>query len=276
MGHWPMAPFPVLIGLAVGVVVGLTSTGGGALLTPALVLLLGVPPATAVGSDVFIGAAMKLFGGGVYATRGAVHWATAIRLATGSIPGATVGLLLLSLLPQGVLDAVLRRGLGGVLVVVSALMLWRLWQRSQDVQRPMPTRRLIVVLGFFTGLLVSTTSVGSGTIVLAALQSLFPLSAPVVVGTDLIHALFLSSFATVGHLIAGRVNVPLASTVLLGAIPGVLLGARIATVIAERPLRLVLALVIMTAGLHLAISSSPASAGSPGQTVAPAAAGPQP
>jgi uncharacterized membrane protein YfcA len=271
-----MAPFPVLIGLAVGVVVGLTSTGGGALLTPALVLLLGVPPATAVGSDVFIGAAMKLFGGGVYATRGAVHWPTALRLATGSIPGATAGLLLLSFLPHGLLDAFLRRTLGGVLVVVGTLMLWRLWRSSRGAPRPMPTRRLIVVLGFVTGLLVSTTSVGSGTIVLAALQSLFPLTARVVVGTDLIHALLLSSFATAGHLIAGRVDVPLSSTVLVGAIPGVLLGARIATVVAERPLRLVLALVVLTAGIHLAISAPAPSAGSVARPDPRAATGPPP
>jgi uncharacterized membrane protein YfcA len=247
-----MDPLPVLIGLAVGVFVGLTSTGGGALLTPALVLLLRVPPAIAVGSDVFIASAVKLFGGGMYAARGAVHWPTTLRLAMGSIPGATLGLFLLGTLPRASLDVLLRRSLGAVLVLVGLVMLWRLWRRSHPAEKGMPSARFTVGLGFVTGILVSTTSVGSGTIVLAALQALFPFSAQAAVGTDLVHALLLSSYATAGHLLAGRVDVALASTVLIGAIPGVIIGARAATVVRERPLRLVLALVVVGAGVHLA------------------------
>ena len=252
---------PSLIGLGVGLVVGTTSTGGGALLTPALVLLARVPTSIAIGSDVLIASGMKLFGGGVYALRGEVHWPTVGRLATGSIPGAVVGIWVLNRIPVEAIDLYLSRALGIVLMLAGAAVIIRLTVGAKAHPVDSPPRRITVLIGFAIGVLVSMTSIGSGSLLLCALALYYPLSATTIVGTDLVHALFLSSVATVGHSMAGRVDVALAAAVLLGAIPGVLIGARLATAVPERALRAGLAAVLLAIGLQLAVfSAAPAQA----------------
>ena len=241
-----------LIGIVAGFVVGVTSTGGGALLTPALVLILRVPPSLAVGSDVLIASVTKLFGGGSYALRGQVHWSTVGRLLTGSLPGAALGIFVLNRLPAGVREHALQRGLGVVLVLAGLATLVRLRFAARARPTTAPGRTWTAALGFVTGLLVSTTSIGSGSLLLCVLAFFFPLSAQTMVGTDLVHALILSAFATLGHLQAGRVDVLLAATVLAGSVPGVLLGARVAHVIPERALRTVLAVILIGLGLPIA------------------------
>ena len=252
---------PSLIGLLVGVVVGATSTGGGALLTPALILISRVPASIAIGSDVLIASGMKLVGGGIYALRGEVHWPTVGHLALGSIPGAVAGVWVLNRLPAHVLDAYLSRGLGLVLIAAGAAVLVRFTAGARAHPRRAPRRAVTVALGFATGMLVSMTSIGSGSLLLCVLALCYPLSATTIVGTDLVHALLLSSIATVGHGLAGRVDVALAGTVLVGAVPGVLIGARLATAVPERALRAGLAAVLIAIGLQLALfSASPARA----------------
>lgn len=248
---------PVLIGLLVGIVVGATSTGGGALLTPALVLIARVPVATAIASDVLIAAGMKLFGGGVYALRGEVHWQTVGRLAAGSVVGAVAGIWLLNRIPVAALDTYLARALGIVLVVAGAALVLRLTVGASSRPRRAPAWPLTVLFGLVTGVLVSMTSIGSGSILLCVLALYYPLSATTIVGTDLVHALVVSSVATAGHSLAGRVDVALAATVLVGAVPGVLIGARMATAVPERVLRAALATVLIAIGLQMALFTSP-------------------
>lgn len=256
-----MELLPTLIGLVVGLVVGATSTGGGALLTPALVLIARVPASIAIGSDVLIASGMKLFGGSVYALRGEVHWPTVGRLAMGSIPGAVVGIWILNRLPVEVIDLYLGRALGVVLMLAGAAVIIRLTRGSQSHPIASPPGSVTALVGFVTGVLVSMTSIGSGSLLLCALALYYPLSATTIVGTDLMHALFLSSVATVGHSMAGRVDVGLAAAVLLGAVPGVLMGARLATAVPERALRAGLAAVLLAIGLQLAVfNASPAQA----------------
>jgi uncharacterized protein len=247
-----------LVGLVAGLVVGLTSTGGGALLTPALILLVGVAPSTAVGSDVMAAAVMKLFAGGAYAARGHVHWGTVGRLAAGSLPGAAVGIAILNRLPPHALDSLLTRGVGAALVLAGAATLLRLHGRWTSPQAA-PPFAVTVGLGFLIGLLVAMTSVGSGSVLLSALALFYPLPAATLVGTDLVHALLLSSAATIGHLSAGRVDVPLALAILAGGIPGVLLGARLAVTVPERRLRAGLAVLLIGLGIHLAWRSVPSA-----------------
>lgn len=244
---------PAVIGFVVGLLVGATSTGGGALLTPALILIARVPAPVAIGSDVLIASAMKLFGGGFYALRREVHWPTVGRLALGSIPGAVVGLFILGALSATQIDYWLTRALGLVLVL-AGVALW-LRVRFSDRLRPakQPAPQVTVAIGFVTGVLVATTSVGSGSLLLCALVLAYPLGARTTVGTDLVHALFLSAAATVGHAAAGRVDFALAGLVLCGAIPGVLLGARMSMVVPERTLRTGLATVLLFLGIHLAM-----------------------
>jgi len=247
-----MEPAAVLIGTVVGFVVGVTSTGGGALLTPALVFLLRVPPSVAVGSDVLIASVTKLFGSGVYARRRLVDWPTVRHLFVGSLPGAILGVMLLDHIAPDVREHVLQRALGFVLIAAGAASLVRVFFRRRTPPAAAPSPAVTAALGFVTGVLVSTTSIGSGSLLLCVLTFFFPLSAPVMVGTDLVHALLLSVVATLGHLHAGRVDFTLAGSVLAGSVPGVLLGARLAETVPERALRATLAVILIGLGLPIA------------------------
>jgi len=243
-------PEAAVVGAAVGLLVGMTSMGAGALLTPALILLLGVPPGIAVGSDVLIAGVMKLFGGGAYAVRRAVHWPTVLRLLLGSIPGALAGLGLLRLLPEGTLDASIARLLGIAMLTSGAVSLVRYLRRIPDEPVTSPSAVGTAAIGFATGLLVSITTVGSGSILIFVLARFFPLRARQLVGTDLAHAFLLSVVAAAGHGFAGRLDPALALAVLAGAVPGVIVGALLADKVPERSLRTALATIVFTVGVR--------------------------
>ena len=246
-----------IVGAVVGLLVGLTSMGAGALLTPALVLLLGVPPRLAVGSDALIAGVMKLFGGGAYAVQRAVHWPTVARLLAGSIPGAVAGLWLLRLVPEGVLDVFIGRLLGIAMLASGAVSLVRHIRRLPDGAQSAPSLPATIAIGFAIGVIVSITTVGSGSILIFVLARLFPLRARDLVGTDLAHAFALSVVAAVGHGFAGRLDPALAVVVLAGAIPGVIAGALLAGSVPERSLRTVLATIVFTVGARfVALPSS--------------------
>ncbi len=149
-------------------------------------------------------------------------------------------------------EHVLQRALGVVLVVAGAATLVRLRFAAHARPTIAPAPIWTAALGFATGLLVSTTSIGSGSLLLCVLAFFFPLPAQTMVGTDLVHALVLSAAATAGHLHAGRVDVALAGLVLTGSVPGVLLGARVAHVVPERTLRAVLAVILIGLGVPIA------------------------
>jgi uncharacterized protein len=155
-------------------------------------------------------------------------------------------------LPPGLREHALQRALGGVLVLAGTATLLRLYFASKVRPVTMPPAAWTAVLGFVTGLLVSTTSIGSGSLLLCVLALFFPLPAQTMVGTDLVHALILSTAATLGHLRAGRVDVALAAAVLAGSVPGVLLGARLAHAVPERALRVALAVILIGLGLPIA------------------------
>ncbi|HLA76587.1 MAG TPA: sulfite exporter TauE/SafE family protein [Vicinamibacteria bacterium] len=242
----------VALGAGVGLLVGLTSTGGGTLLTPVL-LLFGVSPSLSVGTGVLAASAMKLFGGGLFALRGQVHTKTVLRLAAGSLPGAGLGLFVLSRLSPHQLEPFLRRGVGLVLVLAGVSTLLRLRWAHSSQGRPFPGRRLTAALGFGVGLLVSLTGIGSGSVVLCVLTLCFPLGSQTLVGTVLAHALLLSGVTTCGHLLAGRVDLGLGASILLGGVPGVVVGAHWAGALPERGLRLGLAALLIVMGIHLSL-----------------------
>jgi len=243
----------VAIGFVVGTLVGATSTGGGALLTPALILIARIPPSIAIGSDVLIASGMKLFGGGFYALRHEVHWPTVRFLTIGSLPGAFVGISLLNRMPVNLIETWLTRGLGFVLIAAGCTLIVRMQSSRRGQPKQLPPTVVTIGLGFITGVLVSMTSIGSGSLLLCVLALAYPLNSQTTVGTDLVHALLLSLAATAGHASAGRVDVSLAITVLVGAVPGVIMGARIATALPERALRIGLAIVLVAMGMLLAL-----------------------
>ncbi|XVV10314.1 sulfite exporter TauE/SafE family protein [Actinoplanes sp. CA-131856] len=247
-----------LAGLGVGVVVGLTGMGGGALMTPILVLVFGVPPVAAVSSDLAASAVMKPFGGAVHARRGTVNWALVRWLCVGSVPAAFAGVLLLRLLGDDeTVQRAIRIALGVALLLAAGGLLLKSWaarRRGDDgvaepiTVKPLPT----ALLGAAGGLVVGLTSVGSGSLIIVALLAMYPtLRANDLVGTDLVQAIPLVTSAALGHALFGDLQLDLAGAVLLGSIPGVLIGSRISSRAPAGLVRAALVIVLLASALKL-------------------------
>jgi uncharacterized membrane protein YfcA len=247
-------------GFLVGVLVGLTGMGSGALMTPILILVVGIPPVTAVGTDLAYAAITKLVGGWQHARQGTVDRQLVRSLATGSVPGALAGVAVIVWLERRVaietFDAVLRRGLGIVLIVAAVGLLAGALQARRQSAAPRPasrslTGRRAIALGAGVGFMVGLTSVGSGSLVVAVLSLMSPLSAATIVGTDVAHAAILTSTAGLAHGISGNVDVVLALSLLAGSLPGVLLGSSFSLRVPPEALRLVLAGVLIASAVAL-------------------------
>ncbi|MEV8505904.1 sulfite exporter TauE/SafE family protein [Actinoplanes sp. NPDC051475] len=247
-----------LAGLGVGIVVGLTGMGGGALMTPILVLVFGIPPVAAVSSDLAASAVMKPFGGWVHARRGTVNWKLVGWLCAGSVPSAFCGVLLLRLLGDDeTVQHTIKISLGVALLLAAAGLLLKAWvgRRQQGdgpavpiTVRPLPT----LLIGVGGGLIVGLTSVGSGSLIIVALLALYPkLRANDLVGTDLVQAIPLVLSAALGHAFFGDLKLDLAAAVLLGSIPGVLIGARISSRAPGGIVRTALVVVLLASSLKL-------------------------
>jgi uncharacterized protein len=256
-------------GLLVGIVVGLTGMGGGALMTPVLIMFFGVSPLAAVSSDVVASLFMKPIGGLVHLRRGTVHLGLVGWLCVGSVPGAFCGVLLLRALGSGErLAEVLLVAIGAVLVLASAGMVAKAYlhlvQRRRLRAAGLATapeqaiatvgvhRLATTLVGAGGGLVVGMTSVGAGSLMIVALLLLYPgLKAGQLVGTDLVQAVPLVASASVGHLLFGDFTLALTGSVLVGAIPGVWLGARLSARSRGGLVRRALALVLLASGVKL-------------------------
>jgi len=247
-----------LASFGVGIVVGLTGMGGGALMTPILVLFFGVPPMAAVSSDLAASAVMKPFGGFVHARRGTVHWSLVGWLCAGSIPSAFLGVFLLRLIgSDAVVQEAIRFALAVALLLAAAGLVVKMYGRSgadaggdapPPRARPLPT----ALLGAVGGLVVGLTSVGSGSLIIIVLLVLYPtLRANNLVGTDLVQAIPLVAAAALGHAILGDLRLDIAGTVLLGSVPGVLLGARLSARAPAALVRAALVIVLVASSLKL-------------------------
>jgi uncharacterized protein len=245
----------IFSGFAVGAIVGVTGVGGGALMTPLLVLLFGVAPATAVGTDLLYAAVTKTGGTLVHARRGHVDWRIVGRLAAGSLPAAVLVLLLVSFLVPGGLGGAHKTitfflGIALLLTAVVLLFRRRLLALAQSGRPPADDRVWPTVLaGAVLGALVALSSVGAGALGVTALFFLYPgLAAIRIVGADLAHAVPLTLVAGLGHWWLGSIDWPLLATLLVGSLPGVWLGSHLAPRIPERVLRPVLAGMLVLAG----------------------------
>jgi uncharacterized membrane protein YfcA len=248
-----------LAGLIVGIVVGLTGMGGGALMTPILVIGFGIEPLAAVSSDLVAAVVMKPIGGGIHFRRGTVHTGLVRWLALGSVPGALIGSYWISHLSGDIGDTV-KIILGVVLLIAAAGMTVRGYLSSRrtagvsgDDALRVPVKRVpTLLIGFFGGMIVGMTSVGSGSLMIVALMLLYPtLSSKELVGTDLVQAVPLVLAAAIGHLIWGEFEVGLTGSLLLGSIPGVIIGAHISSRASDRLIRPILVLVLTLSGLKL-------------------------
>jgi uncharacterized membrane protein YfcA len=244
-----------IAGLLVGIVVGATGVGGGALMTPVLVLLFGVAPQTAVGTDLLFAASTKIFGTAVHHRQGTVDWPIVRRLALGSLPAAAATLAWMTLTATSqVRDGFLIRLVAIALLITAVGILSKDWLqrlgreghagvmawlgRSQAM--------LTVLAGVILGILVTLTSIGAGALGTVMLVYLYPVRLPPqrLVGTDLAHAIPLTIIAGLGHLMMGNVNPTLLANLLLGSIPGVLVGSWISTRAPMQWVRVGLAIIL--------------------------------
>ena len=264
---------PTLFGLLVGFLVGLTGVGGGSLMTPFLVTTIGVPAPTAVGTDMVFATLTKLTGSVQHYRQKSVNLEVALFLGFGSIPAGLLGVATLEWI-EGAFDpetvkSVMITIIALTLVLVGASLIYRNYFMPNRVdpetaRRPgvwdgkvrMTRRRRMytVVFGAFGGYLVGLTSIGSGSVMAVILLLLYPLAPAIVVGTDIAHATVLSLVVGLAHMTQGNVDFGLAGSLLLGGIPGVLVGSRIAPWLPGKPLKTVLAVMLIFVGVRLLIS----------------------
>lgn len=239
--------------------VGLTGVGGGSLMTPLLVLLFGFHPATAVGTDLLYASVTKSVGTAVHGKRQTVDWKIVGGLASGSVPAAIVTLTLMGYF--GVKGAgsafVLNVLLGGALLVTSLTVFFRplilRWAGHHiDTLEERRVTRWTVLLGVMLGILVSITSVGAGALGTTALLILYPrLPVARIAGSDIAHAVPLTLIAGIGHWLMGSVDLTLMFALLVGSIPGIIVGSLVATRSSDSVLRPILALTLLVSGVRL-------------------------
>jgi hypothetical protein len=248
-------------GFVVGAIVGLTGVGGGSLMTPLLVLLFGVHPATAVGTDLLYAAITKSGGTWVHARNGHVSWRIAGLLAAGSLPAAILTLILLRIFAPGGLGGatgVITTTLGVALLLTAASLLFRGslqgWARTHEDSVP-HNPWLTIVVGAVLGVLVSISSVGAGALGVTALFFLYPrLPSIRIVASDLAHAVPLTLVAGLGHWWLGSIDWSLLLSLLVGSLPGIYIGSHLAVRISERILRPLLATMLVLIGFKLILS----------------------
>ncbi len=257
-------PTIALFGLLIGFLVGLTGVGGGSLMTPFLVAVVGVPPATAVGTDMVYATFTKLTGSVQHYRQRSVNLEVAIFLGLGSIPAGLLGVATLEWMKHAFdaerLKSVMITIIALTLVLVGASLIYReyLMPSRNDAPRPgtwdgksrMSRRRrgYTVLFGATGGYLVGLTSIGSGSVMAVILLLLYPIAPAVIVGTDIAHATVLSLVVGIAHVTQGNVNFGLAGTLLLGSVPGVLIGARVAPWLPGKPLKAILAVMLIFVG----------------------------
>jgi uncharacterized protein len=249
-------PAQAASGFAVGTIVGLTGVGGGSLMTPILVLLFGVHPATAVGTDLLHAAITKAGGTYVHAKAGRVEWRITGLLAAGSLPASIATLLALRYLTGGLGGSrVITVTLGVALLLTAAALvlrtLLRRFSRAHSAEIPRHSA-FTVVTGVALGIVVSVSSVGAGALGVTALLFLYPhLRAARLVASDLAHAVPLTLVAGVGHWIFGSVNWTLLLSLLTGSLPGIYVGSHFSGRVPETLLRFLLAGMLLLVGSKL-------------------------
>ena len=252
-----------LSGFVVGAIVGLTGMGGGSLMTPLLILLFGVHPLTAVGTDLLYAAVTKTAGTAIHSKKGNVDWRVAGLLAAGSVPATVLIIWVLSRVPKQspTTATIISMSMGVVLIIAAVAIFFRGRIRDYALARAdNPTRMrysgpITVVFGAVLGVLVSLCSVGAGALGVAVLFFLYPRLPPVrIVGSDLAHAVPLTLVAGMGHWVIGSVDWSIVGALLLGSLPGISVGSHVAARISDRLLLPVLASILVLIGLRLITS----------------------
>lgn len=257
-----MDPMLIVAGALTGLVVGMCGVGGGALMTPLLLLVFGVAPLSAVGTDLWFAAITKLFATRVHHGHGLIDWQVVKRLWLGSLSASAATLLWMKLHPVDASAVILLNTAIAVAVSLTALgmlfqkqlhALGRRLRTSDSEQFKAFQGPLTVAAGIVLGVLVTLTSVGAGALGAVFLAYLYPLrlTPPRLIATDIVHAIPLALFAGSGHLLIGNVDFGLLGNLLLGSIPAVIVGALLSVRLPHGLLRGILAVLLLTTGLKL-------------------------
>jgi hypothetical protein len=267
-------PLYVASGFGVGLLVGMTGVGGGSLMTPLLILLFGIHPSTAVGTDLLYAAATKTGGSLMHGWSRSIHWPAVIRLACGSIPASVLTLVVMWQLD---LNGTSERSLVNLVLCFALLLtavslifrksiLERYRARLERVE-PGTTAVATVLAGAVLGVLVSISSVGAGAVGVTVLLLLYPrLPMATIVGSDIAHAVPLTLVAGLGHWALGAIDWHLMGALLMGSLPGIVIGSYSAVRVPERVLRLTLAAILIVISgkiaseelLHVSLSTATA------------------
>ncbi|WP_079545174.1 sulfite exporter TauE/SafE family protein [Bradyrhizobium lablabi] len=255
-------PLYVASGFGVGLLVGMTGVGGGSLMTPLLILLFGIHPSTAVGTDLLYASATKVGGSVVHGFARSIHWPAVLRLASGSIPASILTMLVLWQLE---LNGEAGRSLVNIvlcfaLILTASSLIFRKtvleqlrWRMERLDARTIG--RLTVLVGVLLGVLVSISSVGAGAVGVTALLLLYPqLPMARIVGSDIAHAVPLTLVAGIGHWAMGAIDWHLMSVLLMGSLPGIVIGSYFATRVPETALRLILAVTLILVATKIGAS----------------------
>jgi len=250
-----------LLGFVVAVLVAMTGVGGGSLMAPVLILGLRIPPAIAVGTDLFYTAVTRAGALWVYARQGQVKWSLAGRMLVGSLPAATITLIVLWFLraDPNHLDWLTNVGLSAALASSATAILFREKIRLLIMRGTTPTESALrdfmpLLAGLVIGVLVSVSSVGAGAIGVTILLILFPwVHARDLVGTDLAHGVVLALVTGLGHMFVAKVDFPLLGNLLLGTVPGIYVGTRLTGFVSEMALRRTIAFVLLGVAVKLVV-----------------------
>jgi len=252
-------PAIIFFGLGVGVLVGMTGMGGGSLMTPLLILVFGIQPTTAIGTDIFYSAVTKTVGGWRHLRMKTVNMELVKWLALGSVPAAIGGVAIVSVLQNQIgedrLDSLVYAVLGGTLLMVGVITLTRalilrnlVEERDRfDVERRHKVAAILI--GATTGFVIGITSAGSGTVIAILLIAVYRLAPRKVVGTDVFHAAVLLWAAGIAHWVGGNVDFVLAGNILLGSVPGVVIGAALSSRAPQGFIRTALGVVLIGSGI---------------------------
>ena len=270
-----MDPAIIIFGFGIGAMVGMTGMGGGTLMTPLLILLFGVKPVTAIGTDIFYAAVTKTVGGWRHLRMGTVNMGLSLWLAAGSVPASVAGVWAISILQSKIgeekLDSIVYALLGGTLLMVGiitltrALILRGLIDERERFEVERRHKVAAITIGATTGFVIGITSAGSGTVIAILLIAVYRLVPKKVVGTDIVHAAILLSAASVAHWIGGDIDFGLAGNILVGSIPGVIVGAGLSDKAPQDFIRIALGVVLIGSGFVTVLKGDP--------TVWPIAAG---
>jgi uncharacterized protein len=255
-----MDPRLSVAGLVVGICVGLSGVGGSAILAPMLILVLGVKPSLVIGTDLLYSVPTKILALVLHLRQGTVDWAITRALLLGGIPGAVGGLVVFAYLkahvPIDVLEADLKHGIGVAILVASAgsAAMWLVQAKRNPATHVAPTYRplLVMTIGVVVGVLVSITSIGSGSITLPLLAlTLSAIALRRLIGSEIAFAAFLVPVAAIGQGTLGNVSWPMAIALLIGALPGVWIGSKLVAALGDAWLRPAIVAVLAFAGSRL-------------------------